>query len=147
MYFHWILLADSSRARFFGSDELLAELTPVRDVVHPKGRLHTSELVSDDRGRSRSGPGGAQTAFDAHTDPAEHDHDTFARELAHDLTVGLDEGAYQQLVIAAPPRFLGLLRSHLTPRVAGRVSLEIDHELSRVPTHELPAALQRYLPT
>lgn len=146
MHFHWILLADSSRARFLGADELLADITPIKDVVHPEGRLHASELVSDDRGRSRAGPSGAHTAFDAHTDPTTHDHEVFARELAHTLDKGLSEDSYSQLVIAAPPRFLGALRAQLSKAVAARVSLEIDHELSRTPLHDLPAALRRYLP-
>jgi len=146
MSYHWIVLADASRARVIEADEVLAPQREVSDLLHPAARLHTSELMSDDRGRSWAGPGGVHSALDAHTDRHEVEAAAFARELGKALTAGLDDGRYQGLVLAAPPRFLGLLRKELPDRVADRVRLQIDHELVGLSLNELGPALQRHLP-
>lgn len=143
---HWILIADASRARILASDELFGDLAVVQELVHPASRMHTSELVTDDRGRSQAYPGGAGTAMDAHTDPSEVEKAAFAREVNQALSKGADEHAYEALVIAAAPKFLGYLRDLLPPRVAGRVTVEIHHDYTRTPLHELAPLLKKHLP-
>lgn len=143
---HWIVLADASRARVLASDVTFDEVEEVADLLHPEGRLHTSELMSDDRGRSQSGPGGVHTALDAHTDRHEVEHGLFARELADAIAHGLDEGRYEALVLVAPPHFLGLLRRELPERVTARVHMQLDRDLTRLPLREVSQALRTHLP-
>lgn len=146
MSYHWILIADASRARVLSADELFGDLQVVSELVHPASRLHTSELMSDDRGRVRTYGGSAGTAYEPNSDPAENEHAAFSREVADALLAGLDAHSYQQLVIAAPPRFLGMLRDDLSPRVAAKVTVEINHDYTKTPLHELPALLKKNLP-
>ena len=146
MSYHWILIADASRARILSADELFGDLAVVAELVHPASRLHSSELMSDAPGRVRTYAGGAGTALDPHSDAAENEHAAFSREVARALLEGLDAASYQQLVIAAPPRFLGYLRDDLSPRVAAKVTVEINHDYTRTPLHELPALLKKNLP-
>lgn len=145
MSYHWVMLADASRARILSSDEMLDGFDPVEDIVHPASRQRTSELMSDDRGRSQSGPGGAGTAFDAHTEAAQVEHQKFASELADRLLEGVNDRSFERLIIAAPPRFLGLLRDELSPRVSALVVKEINHDYVNVPTHQLGDLLRGQL--
>ena len=71
----------------------------------------------------------------------------FAADLAKALGEGLDQRHYERLVVAAPPRFLGMLRQELSHGVSERVAVAIHHDLTHVPESEIPAALQRHLPS
>lgn len=144
MIVHWVVLADASRARICRSDELLTHLEEVGDKFHPESRMHAGELLSDDRGRMRN-MAGVGTAMDAHTDPADVEHGRFAAELAHTLLRGLEQGRYERLVIAAPPRFLGMLRGELSPRVQKTVVAEIHHDYVHKPLHEVSALITTQL--
>jgi protein required for attachment to host cells len=66
------------------------------------------------------------------------EHERFARELAQRLERGLNDHAYDRLVIAAPPAFLGLLRKQVSPRVHQRLMLDYRADFVNVPERELP---------
>jgi protein required for attachment to host cells len=53
----------------------------------------------------------------------------FARRVAERLGRAQTEGRFQQLTIAAAPRFLGLLRQQLAPQVTGLIKQEVDKDL------------------
>lgn len=144
MIVHWVVLADASRARICRSDELITNLEEVDDMVHPQSRMHAGELLSDDRGRMRN-MAGVGTAMDAHTDPADVEQGRFAAELARALLHGLEQGRYERLVIAAPPRFLGMLRGELSPRVQKAVVGEIHHDYVHTPLHQVGALIAAQL--
>ena len=146
MSVHWILIADASRARVLSADSELKQLELVQELDHASGRLRTSELVTDHRGRTQSGPDGIPGAMDGHGDASRRDHDLFASELADFMDDGLGAARYERLVVTAPPRFLGMLRAHLSPRVAACVGVEIDRDFTRVPVIDLPEAIHRHLP-
>jgi protein required for attachment to host cells len=68
----------------------------------------------------------------------ELEHDRFARELAQKLERGLNDHAYDRLVIAAPPEFLGRLRKHISRRVHQRLMLDMRADYVNLPDRELP---------
>src|SRR5687768_13364490 len=113
MKVHWVLIADASRARLFASDEDLEKFDTVDTMLHAESRVKAADLVSDERGRGTAGPGGAQTAYDRHTDPHRATVDAFARTVAHRLRDGRVHGEFERLVLVAPPQFLGMVRGHL----------------------------------
>jgi protein required for attachment to host cells len=53
----------------------------------------------------------------------------FATQIAHRLESGRKEDTFDELVLIAPPAFLGLLRRRLSKTLMERVSLEIDKNL------------------
>ena len=55
--------------------------------------------------------------------------ENFARTVAQRLDERLREQRFDELRIAAAPRFLGLLRRHMTPQVAAVVSEDIAKDL------------------
>lgn len=76
-------------------------------------------------------------------DPERHVSAKFAQELAEMLNQRLS--AYDRLVLVAAPPALITLRSALNPDVHGKLVAQVDHDLSHVPTAELPDHLQEFV--
>ncbi len=138
----WVVLADSSRARILRTDAALTEApVVVEELVHPAGRLRESELV-EDGGHSRgSGPGarsdaGTPTARDTEVE-------RFAKRLGDYLADGRKAGRFDGIVLAAPPRFLGILRKQLDPLTLDRVHTSVGKQLATLPEHALLDALRQ----
>lgn len=143
---NWILVADASRARIVACNENVTEVLPVKESEHPQSRLLTSDLMSDEPGRSWSMPGGhIISAYDPPTDPAEMEHDRFAKELADELALGLNQHSYDKLILVAPPRFLGMLRRHVAPGVNERITAEIHRNFTKVSLADLPDKIRHHL--
>ncbi|HSP79562.1 MAG TPA: host attachment protein [Myxococcaceae bacterium] len=133
----WILVANASRARLFATDER-AELWDLREeFIHRESRSLSRELKNQpdnpnagtlNKPSSENEPDGRQ----------ELEHDRFARELAGRLERGLNDHAYDRLVIAAPPEFLGRLRRMISHRVHQRLMLDLRADYVNVPPRELP---------
>lgn len=115
----FVLVADASRARLFLMAETTRKLALVEEFDHPKGRAKTQDLMADKPGRTfESSPtSAARSSKEYRTDPKRVEAEKFARELGHRLVALYETQAFEDLVIAAPAKFLGLLRNHLAPHV------------------------------
>ena len=123
----WIIAADSSRARILQvtGRERLQE---VLDLVNPKGRMNDRELITDahPRFRGTSGPGSDRQEMPA----VEHEVELFAKRVGDELEKARLEKRYDQLVLVAPPKFLGALRKELHKEVERLVADELPKDLS-----------------
>ena len=137
----WILVAESSRARVYSSKSSSMPPVEIEDLVHPAGRLHEGDLVSDSPGSDGASIGQGRHVLDAETTAGEHESLVFAKELAERLDRARSEGVFDKLVLIAPPGFLGLLRESLSRTVRESVTREINKNLVR----ESPEALHSYL--
>lgn len=122
-----LLVADGSVARLFRTDAELLELVPLRTL---KNQHH-----ADHRHRPAGGHDSAHHAEEAR----------FAHELAEVLHADATTNGFRDLVIAAPPAFLGELRSALSGTVAARLNATVSKELADVPDHALPERLRAAL--
>ena len=135
----WIIAADESRARVLQVLDREQRLAEIEDLVNPAGRAQDRELESDAEPRfSGHGgvgkPGGSTTsgpASDSERQGAvEHSVLTFAKEVGRYLDKARTEHRYDQLVLVAPPKFLGALRKELHKEVEKLVSEELPKDLS-----------------
>jgi protein required for attachment to host cells len=134
-----VVLADAARARFLTADADLEGITEIEDLIHPASRARTREIVSDDKGRRRGGPGEPKSGTegpDAHATEAQ----TFARKVGQ--RIGEVRGDYRRIIVAAPPQFLGMLRGELDK---GTVVETINRDFTKLKPHEVPQALRRHL--
>lgn len=138
----WIVVAESSRARIFSAESLRAPLEELESIAHPEGRLHERELTSDRPGRSFDSAGEGRHAMATEVGPKEKEAIDFATLIVGRVEAGRKEGRFQKLILVAPPRFLGHLRSKLGPEAARMVSAEIDKNLVQLS----PADLRDQLP-
>ncbi|HFD78907.1 MAG TPA: host attachment protein [Gammaproteobacteria bacterium] len=133
----WILVAESSRAKIYATENRTAIPEEVEDIVHPEGRLHEGDLVTDKPGNDPGSVGQGPHVLDDKVSATRQEHIEFAKELAERLEAGRTSGRFDRLAIAAPPAFLGLLREKLSREVKEKVFREIDKNLVRLPPEEL----------
>lgn len=130
----WIVAADASRARFLqvAGRERLVE---IESLLNPEGRMDDRELTSDAQPRFRgtAGPGSDREE----TSAQEHATELFAKRVGEYLDKARTERRYDELVIVAPPKFLGALRGELGKEVEKLVVDELPKDLSWLNEREL----------
>ncbi len=124
-----VIVADSSRARFFCAGGYRDPWEEVLAFDHAAGRVQKSDLSSDRPGRAFDSVGGGRHAMAARTDPRQHEAEVFAREIVGELSQNKRLSECGRIALVAPPRFLGHLRAHLTPRFRERVACEVGKSL------------------
>ena len=129
----WILVAHDAGARIFDNQGPGKGIDLVEEIDHPEGRARAGELESDRPGRSfRKNSGDPRRAAMSRSEgPHERVVAAFARELSDRLRQGRVAGAYERLVLVAPPKFLGVLRSSLDDPTAACVVGSLDKDLAR----------------
>ena len=138
-----VLAADGQKALLFRNegDRKFAVLQTLarEEIANPP----TSELGSDRPGRSFASIGRRRSGYDE-TDRHRQAEDRFAKRSAELLEQAAREGE-ADLVIVAPPQFLGSLRAHLPPLVRRRLRAEIAKDLVHHETDDVAAAVARHL--
>ena len=135
----WILVADAARARILWVEPEGHALTLLDEREHPASRSKGSELLGDDRGRTRPRNRDAVrgSALSYTTPPKTVEAEAFARELADHLRLAHAHNEFNELVLIAPPQFLGTLRKVLDHGVAASVTASIDKDCTRETPDEL----------
>lgn len=128
-----IIVADSARARIFISRDMRNHLEEQADFVHPEAHLLNQDLVADGPGKSRDAHG----LLDYSTSPREHEAQNFARLLARHLKEMHNEQHFEQLILIAPPKFLGLLRKELPGPLDQILTRSIDKDLTLARVEEI----------
>ncbi len=136
----WIIVADEARARIFSADSPSGDWFEQDDLVAPDARLRDRELASDRSGHG-VGTGGQGHAFSQRHTPKEQAAAHFAERIARALTDGASNQSFQELVLIAPPRFLGLLRDALPERISRLVVHTLARELVSLPETDIRAHL------
>ena len=141
----WILTADHQRARVFAFDRSGAGLRPV-----PALTLDQDLPVSHEAGAHRPDIGFAARGGPAHgVEPRTTPHDKAARRFLEQVvaavTASADRGAFQRLILVAPPRALGELRDSLPEAVRDRVVGELDFDLTKATPETVEAHIERFL--
>jgi protein required for attachment to host cells len=133
----WILVANASRARLFATDERAERWDLREEFQHLDSRVQSKDLkmqADNPNAGTLHGP-----ATENEPDSRQHlEHERFARELAERLERGVDDHAFERLVIAAPPAFLGRMRKLISRRVHQRLMLDLNADYANVPERELP---------
>lgn len=142
---NWVVVAENSRARLFAMDSPRGALSELETLAHPEGRQKTGEIDSDRPGRAFDSRGEGRHAMVRSVDPKEQGAMEFARRIAERLAQGRTGGAFQGLILVAPPAFLGLLRKSLGEGLRKTVVREINKDLAHLSeaeiarhVHELP---------
>jgi protein required for attachment to host cells len=138
----FVLVADASRARLFRRDVGTGRLDLVEELEHPLSRARNRDLMADKPGRAftSGGMSSARSGIEYRTDPQQVEAEKFARELGDKLAASFDAHAFDALVIAAPPKFLGLLRHALathTDHVGRAVTDWVEKDYTNLDEREL----------
>lgn len=125
----WVVVADSSRARFFVLESRSQPMQELEGMAHAESRMRDQDEVSDKQGGLAGGHGEGGHAFEAPTDIKHHETEVFAKQIAEKLEHGRVNNDYAKLILIAAPVFLGILRQALNEHVANLVSSSLDKNL------------------
>lgn len=140
----WIVVADSSRARFFSTDLPGGPLTEIESLSNSEARLHESDLVSDTGGRDKGRDGSSHGVGNANT--AKHQAaERFAKEICERLEKERLKNTYYRLHLVCAPAFLGLLRKYQSRSVTEMIGDEVAKDLSLQSPENIRAALPERL--
>ena len=140
----WVLVANASEARIFGTEKIGNPMECMKEFSHPESRGKGMDLTSDRPGHYQS-RGSGHGAFVDETEPKEHEAERFAAELAKALENGRTHNSYKKLVVVAAPHFHGLINSHLDDHTRAMVVSNIEKDLTSFDESELPEKLKQYM--
>lgn len=143
----WLLVADASKARIFSLHKalLFKEQTNAKNLLlvdqfsHAKSRMKSAELVTD-----RLGDFGTGTFVEA-TPPKLYEAERFAMELANQLDAGRKAKSFRDIILIAPPAFMGMLNKHLHNDTLKLVAQTIEKDYTQNNERELLHNLLNHL--
>ena len=137
----WFVVADGSRARVLARVPREERIVPALSRSFVGSRQPTRDRVTDRAGQTleRHGPGGHSKAKSQ--DAKEHDQELLARDVAAAIRGARGEGRFDQLVLIAPPAFLGQLRAVLDAATTRLIASTHAKDLSKLSQHELEQRL------
>ncbi len=141
----WVLIADGARARVLENDGPGHGLQFVHGHDFSADHSATHDLVSDRQGRSFNSSGPGRSAIASQSDPHRELKTKFAHQLAEVLHRGLEQHAYDRLIIVATPVTLGDLRSSLSDAVRSTIIGEVAQDLTKLPNAEVASHLKHVL--
>jgi len=141
----WVLIANASQARIYSLCKVLflqtgnhKTLTLEKECEHLESRKKGKDLLADKPSRLKHNT--VQVP-----NPKEHEAERFAIELAGALDHARKDNQYRELIIMAPPTFLGLLKKHLTGDMHKKVSLMIEKDYTTHNEKQLVTDLESHL--
>jgi len=130
----WFVVADSARAQILTLDTKKTGLVDVGnvDLVSPEVHVPARDLKSDRPGRSfASGQSGIRHAIEPHHDYHKLEKHKFIVRLAEALDKAHAAGRFDSLVVVAPSRSLGELRTSLSGQVRSNIEYELPKDLTK----------------
>ncbi|PTN37698.1 host attachment protein [Desulfonatronum sp. SC1] len=132
----WIVVADSSKARFFNAP-VSGKLEEVETLTHPESRLPGQDMCRDRPGLALDGGGHGRHGLEPSSDPKKQEALIFSRIVSDMLDKAHGDRRFEQLGVFAAPAFLGMLRDQMSKAVAGAVFLEVPKNISAQTTPEI----------
>ncbi|HEY5702653.1 MAG TPA: host attachment protein [Gammaproteobacteria bacterium] len=136
------VVAGQSRVRFFIQESAGKPLEEMPGLENPEGRLHKRDLTSDRPGRTFDSKGATRHAKEQKTDVKKQVAINFVRQITSYLEDRKNE--YNELVLIAPPAFLGLLRENLHENLAKLVTREIDRDIVSSDVKDIQQYLKKF---
>jgi protein required for attachment to host cells len=140
----WYLLANRISAVIY-EDIPHETFKFVERMKNPSGHLTEGQMDSDRPGTGYSSAGGGTIHHGL--DRTFHHHEQnakrFARAIAKHLLHSKRSNQYQELILAAEPHFLGLLRLELASEVQSLVTFEVPREYLEGSDAEMQAAIRK----
>lgn len=126
-----IVVAESSRVRIFEQEKLRAPLIEISDFSNSAARLHERELGADIPGRGFSCKGGNKHCYEPPTTLKEQEAINFSKQICGHIERVCATHQFLELILIAPPDFLGLIRKNLAESTKKLVTHEINKNLVR----------------
>lgn len=140
----WVAAIDGQFANFFTK----LPASGLQDLNHS---MQAQPVRTDtaggrrDLGRAYDRRGGGRHIVEPHTSERTQQRRQFMREVAEFLHTSLEQGKYNRLVVAAPPKILGFLRQELSDAVRAVIVLELDKDLIQLEPQQIQEKLDQVI--
>ena len=141
----WIVVADGQRATVYHNTGPGKGLEIIRGLGGHQDVPRNNEIISDAQGRMQGYGGSGAAPMTARTDPHELEEQRFTESLAQDVNRAALQKQFDRLILAAPPRTLGILRKSLSPHATERVIAELDKDLTKSSRADLAAQVDGHI--
>lgn len=141
----WIVVAHRSGAVVYESRGTQLPLARVMLLENPVGRARAGELESDRPGRAYDRKGGGRHAMSKEENSVEHVEQEFAHRVLAQLERSREAGAFDQLVLIAPPKMLGRLRRGLPAPLRTLVVADLAKDLAMATPDEVRGYLEELI--
>ncbi|TLM74423.1 host attachment protein [Microbulbifer harenosus] len=141
----WVLVANHTHARVFEAEKRAGSLTEIESLVYPEGRMKGRELLSDAPGRAFDSKGQGRHAMEEPTSLRKQGARKFARDIAHALERGRQQGRFDRLYIVADPSMAGSLRMSMSTPCLATIAGESRKNLTTCDSDEIRAQLPMWL--
>jgi len=136
----WYAIADGGRARFVERDEN-GFFHTVANFESTDLHSRASDLGTDAPARVQDSAGPGRHAVEPRQDLKKAAKQDFVKLVAEELTIEHGRGAFDQLMLVAPPGVLTELKHHLAKPIADLVVRDLQKDFTKVPDHDLPGHL------
>ena len=136
----WIVVTDGGVCRFLASEKRNADPTvamPELTISNPP----TREQGTDKPGRTFESVGNRRSAYEPPADWHEQAKRDFAREVADVLKEKARNGAFDNLILVAPPTMLGNLRPLLSAETKEKLLGEVNKDYTQLTPREIKQQL------
>jgi protein required for attachment to host cells len=124
----WIIIADGGEARILISEMGMIGLQQLPNSSFSDPQLPTHEMVTDRQPSVRKSMSNASHAVGSKSDPHKQRKIQFIKDVMGHIEQAGDSGAFDHLIIVAPPFILGEIRKELSPRLQKLVHAEFSHD-------------------
>lgn len=136
----WVLVVDGSRGLILTNEGTATEPRLETRKVYNLDNSATHEQGTDRPGRVHESNGARRSSMEA-PDFHQRAEDRFVQGIVADLEREAAGGAFEKLVIAAPPEALGTARKAFDAKLASHIVLEIASDYTRKTVPEIQAAV------
>lgn len=133
----YIVVADSHCARIFSK---FNKQSPLELVHHFAADLDLKEHKKPSK--TFSDGGSLRHAVEPHTDPKEVEQQHFAHEVITFIDNALKQNEFEDLVLIASPKMLGVLNNDLSEQLSKKVVKKIDKNITKMTIDELEEYLK-----
>jgi protein required for attachment to host cells len=142
----WIVVADGARARIVKNEGPGKGLVSAMDHDFAAPHVPSRDQGSDRPGRGFKDAAGARHGMEPGKDFHVYEKARFAKDIAGVLDRAAESGAYDRLLLVAPPKTLGALRKALGNTAKGRLTGHLDKDLTHLEISELQSHLDVLIP-
>lgn len=143
----WVAVCNGWRAQVYEWVRPGGPMLQLQVMMHTESRSRNLDITTDKPGRTQHRTrDGKRGSMAPPTYPKEVERQIFAREVSGFLSSRAHRGEFADLVLVAPPRFLGLLRELLSDLPQTLAVKTLDKDLTALKPQELMKTLENYLP-
>ena len=142
----WLIIADATVVSIYAlyKAKILqhateSDLELVAKYNHAEGRMHERDFTADEQGHFQSG------TFVGVTNHKDVAMQQFAHDVAHKVEQGRQENLFHELILVAPPTFMGYLNKNLSTDAKRLVTKEIEKEYTNITPKEMLKLLMTHL--